>query len=227
MKGSEIKKIVLNKIQPYLTEQGYKKIESYAPSPAFIKKTDNHVSEIGFHFVSTTSVGFSRMQLSIHAVEDIIMEIGIPNHTFENFKSKDTEFLVTLKDTVTPIPNLLGIYVDIKNEAQALNYADWVLDYVKTNGSSFATQYSYLPNVLAEMNRLESEGKYWNEILGGLADYLFRGLIISKLCNDFDFEKKVQYCDEKLNSRPNLAVWLPYYEQLKERLKELQPLYNV
>jgi hypothetical protein len=91
----------------------------------------------------------------------------------------------------------------------------------------FTEYYSHLPNVLAEMNRLEAEGKYWNGILGGLADYLFRGLIISKLCNDDDFERKVQYCDEKLNSRPSLAIWLPYYEKLKARLQNLQPMYNV
>jgi hypothetical protein len=75
------------------------------------------------------------------------------------------------------------------------------------------------------MNRLEREGKYWAEILTGWPDF-FRGLIISKLCNDTDFERKQNLMDEKFNI-PKLKKQLPYYEKLKRRLKTLKPIYNI
>ena len=76
------------------------------------------------------------------------------------------------------------------------------------------------------MDNLENQGKYWKEILVGLADYDFRGLIISKLCNDPNFDTKVKSRDEIFYKIPQLSEWIPYYEKLKERLKTIEPKYK-
>ncbi|MGV4528957.1 hypothetical protein [Ornithobacterium rhinotracheale] len=75
------------------------------------------------------------------------------------------------------------------------------------------------------MDELTAQGKYWHEILSGSADYLFRGLIISKLCNDPNYNEKIKYTDKIFYDKPD--EWIPYYEKLKERLKSVEPKYNI
>ena len=70
---------------------------------------------------------------------------------------------------------------------------------------------------LRNRDALENEGKYWHEILGGGPEFFFRGLLISKFCNDPDFKRKIDYVDELFY--PNVSKeWIPYYEALKKRL---------
>ena len=80
------------------------------------------------------------------------------------------------------------------------------------------------------MDELTAQGKTWqnmeNGILSGSLDAEFRGLIIAKLCNDPNFQKKVEMCDTVFNESC-YEEWLPYYEKLKEHLKSVEPIYNV
>ena len=80
------------------------------------------------------------------------------------------------------------------------------------------------------MDELTAQGKTWqnreNGILSGSLDAEFRGLIIAKLCNDPNFQKKVEMCDTVFNES-GYEDWLPYYEKLKEHLKSVEPIYNV
>ena len=80
------------------------------------------------------------------------------------------------------------------------------------------------------MDELETLGLNWNNresgILAGTLDAYFRGLIISKLCNDADFERKVSKMDVKF-AQVGYEEWIPYYEQLKERLNTVRPVYNM
>jgi hypothetical protein len=221
----EIRKILFEQLNPIFNSLGFILIDK-GQDPRFIKKDSGKVIYCFFNF-HRGGVSFSPISVSINSIEDIILEIGFPHNDLAIFKKKDKYYLETFHDKHTMIPNEKNSVVSIDNKSDIKELGDWVINYIQNTGLPFAEYYSHLPNVLSEMNRLEAEGKYWNGILGGLADYLFRGLIISKLCNDDDFERKVQYCDEKLNSRPSLAIWLPYYEKLKARLQNLQPMYNV
>lgn len=91
---------------------------------------------------------------------------------------------------------------------------------------AFVEHYSFLPNVLAKMNQLMEEGKYWADILSGQVDNVFRGLIISKLCGDKEFGNKLKYWNEKIYANGNIKEWIPYFEKLKEKLKIIEPKYN-
>jgi hypothetical protein len=225
MERKEVRNKLFQQLTPSLTTLGFTLIDK-GQDPRYIKKDDEKIfyNFFNFHYAG---VFFAPISISIHIVEDIILEIGLPNNSLISYIKKDKYFLDTVQFKKDKMPVVLQDDFPISSDKDINELATWIIDYIGTTGLPFAEYYSYLPNVLTEMNRLEAEGKYWNGILGGLADYLFRGLIISKLCNDVDFNRKVVYCDGMLNSRPSLNEWLPYYERLKERLAYLQPLYNV
>ena len=65
------------------------------------------------------------------------------------------------------------------------------------------------------MDKLESQGKYWKEILIG-PNVLWKGLIISKLCNDSGFKNKINFVDnfykEDMYEQKNISN----YEKLKK-----------
>ena len=118
-----------------------------------------------------------------------------------------------------------GIGYNVETKEELVFFTDWIINYLKNDGEKFIEKFTHLPNVLKEMDNLENEGKYWNEILVGGPEFLFRGLIISKLCNDEKYENKLLYVESLLKSMAD--EYLPYFEKLKSRLENLQPKYNI
>ena len=52
-------------------------------------------------------------------------------------------------------------------------------------------------------------------------------MIISKLCNDPNFDEKLEECD-RVFAEVRYQIWLPYYEKLKaEVLPTIEPKYNI
>ena len=141
-------------------------------------------------------------------------------------------FLTTVFDGETKMPEgyYRGIGYDVNTQEELEFFTEWILNYLKTDGQKFIETYSYLPNILKKMDELTAQGKTWqnmeNGILSGSLDAEFRGLIIAKLCNDPNFQKKVEMCDTVFNESC-YEEWLPYYEKLKERLKSVESIYNV
>ena len=81
------------------------------------------------------------------------------------------------------------------------------------------------------MDELLEAGLTWQHpdkgILSGSLDAEFRGLIISKLCNDPNFGEKLEECD-RVFAEVRYQIWLPYYEKLKaEVLPTIEPQYNI
>ena len=166
-------------------------------------------------------------EISFKKTEKIIYEIGLPNIDFSTYSKNDLTCTIRDNEFDIKFPTK-GIH-PIETEADCIEYCQRIVNYMENEGAQFIKKYSYLPNVLSEMDRLESEGKYWNEILTGMAEHRFRGLIISKLCNDKRFFVKQEMLDAKFSTIPLLVNngWLPYYEKLKERLKTVEPIYNI
>jgi len=116
------------------------------------------------------------------------------------------------------------------NAPEAANaYLDWYISYLLGEGLEFLNYYSYLPNVLKKMDELDKTNTYWGkEEVGilpwGAADFI--GLVISKLCNDPKYEKKLERFNAYYSKDENEED-LPAFEKLKEILERVEPRYNV
>lgn len=221
------KNVITESIGVLFIKKGYKQKNIGGGDFSYVlDKGEYNINKIYFNFMDIGDIYASGLQISISEIENIIMEIGIPSYDLVDYISRK-HFLTTIEDSffLNSFKEKYRYY-NFKTEAELQQFSSWLIDYMNTKGFAFVEHYSFLPNILAKMNQLMEDDKYWNGILSGLADYLFRGLIISKLCNDPDFDKKIIYCDKQLNSSESLSRWLPSYEKLKEKLNTLEPKYN-
>ena len=214
----EKKEYVFKKLDEVLKPQGYKGIKT-GGDPYYIINKENYRCKFYLNFSDMGDLYFSKYSMSIKQVESIVEEISSPNDT--SHLDKERYISPTILDT----SKNSYLYKIIETQKELEDFTNWVIDYLEKEGKHFIETYSYLPNILKKMDELQAEGKYWSEILSGCEDNLFRGLIISKLCNDKNYNKKIEYVDSIFYESPD--DWLPYYEKLKERLKSIEPIYNV
>jgi hypothetical protein len=228
MESINVRKEFFDILKPYFNDRKYKFFNN-SGDPRFVKfVNDEYVIHFNFGFSKVHGPGFTRFAISHFDVEDIILEIGIPTNTMEAVREKIQYFFPTIADRKAIINFNENPRLETKKQVQ--EYAKAIKQYTETNGKAFLDKYSYLPNLLLLMNELEAEGLNWNNRekggLYGSLDAYFRGLIISKLCNDPDFESKLSRMDIKFNE-PLYEEWQPYYEQLKLKLSALSPKYNL
>ena len=222
MLKSERKKIVFKEFDEYLKPLNFKGFKS-GGDPAYLLKFEDRVISFFMNFKDAQWIAISGIKISILLVEQYIIEIFGKDYIMEKyFYDKKKYFLTTINDK-----NFTNKFdsIELNTEYEIINFTNWYIKYLETDGQKFIETYSYLPNILNKMDELLAEGKYWSEILSGCEDNLFRGLIISKLCNDKNYNKKIEYVDSIFYESPD--DWLPYYEKLKERLKSVEPIYNV
>ena len=214
----EKKEYVFKRLDEILKPQGYKGFKT-GGDPCYIINKENYRCKFYLNFSDMGDLYFSKYSMSIKQVESIVEEISSPNDT--SHLDKERYISPTILDT----SKNSYLYKIIETQKELEDFTNWVIDYLEKEGKHFIETYSYLPNILKKMDELLAEGKYWSEILSGCEDNLFRGLIISKLCNDKNYNKKIEYIDSIFYESPD--DWLPYYEKLKERLKSVEPIYNV
>ena len=222
MLKSERKKIVFKEFDEYLKPLNFKGYKS-GGDPAYLLKFEDRVISFFMNFKDAQWIAISGIKISILLVEQYIIEIFGKDYIMEKyFYDKKKYFLTTINDK-----NFTNKFdsIELNTEYEIINFTNWYIKYLETDGQKFIETYSYLPNILNKMDELLAEGKYWSEILSGCEDNLFRGLIISKLCNDKNYNKKIEYVDSIFYESPD--DWIPYYEKLKERLKSVEPIYNV
>lgn len=225
MKKADKKEFVFEKVSQLLKPQGYYLVKT-GLDPSFILKKEDLVVLFFFNFKDMGEIAFSKFLISLPIVEDIMFDIKKPNQDYNSIDNKKY-FLITIEDLSTVMPEgyYKGIGYEINSQEKLEFFTNWTINYLNNEGKNFVEKYSYLPNILIEMDRLEVEGKYWNEILSGGPEFLFRGLIISKLCNDNDYLRKLDYVKELII--PMAIDYLPFYEKLKTKLETLIPVYNV
>lgn len=227
MSKHELKQLIRQKLRAYFDGLDFT-FRAYAGErDTFTLYKQDGVTQLYLDYKSSGSHYFSKVCISIFDIERMIVELGLPNHDFsERLKKKDYS-LTTIYDSQN-LTTYNSKERPVQTAQDAESYSQSIIQYMEQYGLAFAQRYSYLPNVLAEMNRLEMEGKLWREIIDGQAEYFFRGLIISKLCNDSKHSQKLEYTDSVfLDAQYNLNDWLPYYELLKLKLKTLQPQQNL
>ena len=227
MLKSERKKIVFKEFDEYLKPLNFKGYKS-GGDPAYLLKFEDRVISFFMNFKDAQWIAISGIKISILLVEQYIIEIFGKDYIMEKyFYDKKKYFLTTINDK-----NFTNKFdsIELNTEYEIINFTNWYIKYLEIDGQKFIETYSYLPNILKKMDELTAQGKTWqnreNGILSGSLDAEFRGLIIAKLCNDPNFQKKVEMCDTVFNESC-YEEWLPYYEKLKERLKSVEPIYNV
>jgi len=87
---------------------------------------------------------------------------------------KENSIPTTVKDEINSL-HCDPSEAPIKTEEDANGFANAIAGYIVGPGQEFIAHYSNLSNILQEMDRLHNSGLFWNQILSGLADYLFRG----------------------------------------------------
>ena len=222
----EKKEYVFNKLNEILKPQGYYLVKT-GLDPSFILKGKDKIVYFFFNFKDMGQIAFSKLMISIKIVEEIIFEIKEPDQDYSHIDNKKY-FLTTVFDGETKMPDdyYRGIGYDINSQEDLVFFTEWILNYLKTDGQKFIEAYSYLPNILKKMDELVDTGGYWSDLLTGGVPHLFKGLIISKLCNDPNFYNKIIFVDN-IFATEDISEYLPYYEKLKERLKSVEPIYNV
>ena len=222
----EKKEYVFKKLNEILKPQGYYLVKT-GLDPSFILKGKDKIVYFFFNFKDMGQIAFSKLMISIKIVEEIIFEIKEPDQDYSHIDNKKY-FLTTVFDGETKMPDgyYRGIGYDINSQEDLVFFTEWILNYLKTDGQKFIETYSYLPNILKKMDELVDTGGYWSDLLTGGVPHLFKGLIISKLCNDPNFYNKIIFVDN-IFATEDISEYLPYYEKLKERLKSVEPIYNV
>lgn len=222
----EQEKIFKEILLPVFKKDGYVYFHEYQNSN--FRLFDNNVLFQSTIYGSSSGSHTFMQEISFSQVEDILFEVGLPNIQLDKFNRKK-DFLFTIRSRNINLNNDSNSN-RIQTKSDCEKYCDHIKLYMETEGKTFNTHYSYLPNILSEMDNLEKEGKYWNGLNGeggvlyGGFDSNFKGLIISKLCNDKNYFKKLAWIDERIKAK---SVWIPYYEKLKERLKTVEPIYNI
>ena len=222
----EKKEYVFKKLDEVLKPQGYYLVKT-GLDPSFILKENDKIVYFFFNFKDMGQIAFSKLMISIKIVEEIIFEIKEPDQDYSHIDNKKY-FLTTVFDGETKMPDgyYRGIGYDINSQEDLVFFTEWILNYLKTDGQKFIETYSYLPNILKKMDELVDTGGYWSDLLTGGVPHLFKGLIISKLCNDPNFYNKIIFVDN-IFATEDISEYLPYYEKLKERLKSVEPIDNV
>ena len=222
----EKKEYVFKKLNEFLKPQGYYLVKT-GLDPSFILKENDKIVYFFFNFKDMGQIAFSKLMISIKIVEEIIFEIKKPDQDYSHIDNKKY-FLTTVFDGETKMPEgyYRGIGYDVNTQEDLEFFTEWILNYLKTDAQKFIETYSYLPNILKKMDELVDIGGYWSDLLTGGVPHLFKGLIISKLCNDPNFYNKIIFVDN-IFATEDISEYLPYYEKLKERLKSVESIYNV
>jgi hypothetical protein len=202
---NEIKEYLKSSLTDFFKQHGY----GYKPNinglPGFLKKASYGFNMVAFSIRSSGSTDFWRMTQRHDEVEKIIEQIGLPDRAYL------TKYEFTCYDSFSA---LIG-RSDFKSESELAEFAEDVKQYMISSGIPFADKYSRLENILEKINELESTGTPYNQFLGAGNEYFYRILIVSKMCNDPDYDNKCEKVLNALSQSEKLKQWIPGFEKLK------------
>lgn len=218
---AEKRKQIFDALTPLLKPKGFK-LYKIGGNPGYVYYKDNIAIDFGFSFFKSGKITFSRYGITHYEVEDYILAL---NKFPEVYKDKKKDHLGTVYDWANIGKNPNNFESDTPEQID--NGIALIKEYILGDGQTFLDTYTHLPNILKRMDELEANNILWgnrNEggILAGTVDFLFRGLIISKLCNDSNYIHKVEKVNLLLSDGAN-DEWLPYYEKIKKDLETIEP----
>ena len=233
MLKSEKKKIVFKRLDAELKPLGWKSYKS-GYNPTYV--LDSGFYKVSFYmgFSDYGYVWFENVEIAINEVELYISECIGDSTVYpggSRLIDNKTEFRKTLNDH-TDIGKYSEYAVDTEDDVNMV--VDYFLDYLLGTAKKFVETYLYLPNVVRKMEELDNANISWVHYEKGLFwgnfDGHFRGLIISKLCNDPLFQDKVKRVEYWLYEHKEAYLhkrFIPYYEKLKQLLPTIEPKYSM
>ena len=233
MLRSEKKKIIFKRLGAKLKPLGWKAYKS-GYNPTYV--LDSGFYKVSFYmgFSDYGYVWFENVEIAINEVELYISECIGDSTVYpggSRLIDNKTEFRKTLNDHTD-----IGKYSEyaVETEDDVNMVVDYFLGYLFGTAKKFVETYLYLPNIVRKMEELDKENIFWFKydkgiIWGGMEGF-FRGLVISKLCDDPLFEDKVKYIDGILYNpeyQNSTKLYIPYYEKLKQLLPTIEPKYSM
>ena len=213
----ERKKIVFDILTPYYTPKGFKKYLT-GGDPGYVYYKDGYAINFFFNFKVMGSITSGKgLKVTFYEVEDYILKIQYPNTNLESYQDKKRNHLPTIRSKVNSTSFRDPIYTP--EQAEQVAY-DQIASF-ETEGQAFLDKYPTIVEVFYELDRLGVEN--CKELLSGMGEAYFRLLIICKLCNDPNYQKKF---DEVAKIFDEPDEWQPYWEQYQELLGSLAPKYN-
>ncbi len=233
MLKSEKKKIIFRRLDAKLKPLGWKAYKS-GYNPTYV--LDSGFYKVSFYmgFSDYGYVWFENVEIAINEVELYISECIGDSTVYpggSRLIDNKTEFRKTLNDHTD-----IGKYSEyaVETEDDVNMVVDYFLDYLLGTAKKFVETYLYLPNVVRKMEELDNANISWVHYEKGLFwgnfDGHFRGLIISKLCNDPLFQDKVKRVEYWLYEHKEAYLhkrFIPYYEKLKQLLPTIEPKYSM
>ena len=233
MLKSEKQKIVFKRLDAELKPLGWKRICDSGHLPVYV--FENSLYKVCFRTqFGRETVDLLTIELAIKEVESYISEcigetVWIPGRGV--VVDNKTTFRTTVKDRYD-LSKCYNYVVETEDDINMV--VDYFLDYLFGTVKKFVETYLYLPNIVRKIEEFISEDIDWNynddTVLSGMYDGYFRGLIISKLCNDPKFEEKFKYVDDMFQEY-GANFWggnfSSDYEKLKQLLPTIEPKYSM
>ena len=227
-----MKKIVFKRLDEVLKPLGWKAYKS-GYNPAYVLDTEQYKIIFDMCFEGG-KITFFRIEMAIKEIETYISEcigdtellpgggIIIDNKTVFRTTVVDKTYLEKCHESVIETVDDVNMIVD------------YFLDYLFGIAKKFVEACLYLPNIVRKMEELDNANISWIHYEKGLLfcsfDGYFRGLIISKLCNDPLFQDKVKLVEYRLYEHKEAYLYkrfIPYYEKLKQLLPTIEPKYSM
>ncbi len=238
MLKNEMKKIVFNRLDEVLKPLGWKAYKS-GYNPAYVLDTEQYKIIFDMCFEGG-KITFFRIEMAIKEIEPYISEcigdtekrpgsgIIIDNKTVFRTTVVDKIYLEKCHESVIETVDDVNMIVD------------YFFDHLFGIGKKFVEACLYLPNIVREMDKhIQQEGAwmcaphmYNGRIkVSGFYDGFFRGLIISKMCDDPNFKNKLNLVESEVNAPNADDYWgtsfRSDYEKLKQLLPTIEPKYSM
>ncbi len=225
MTNTEIKKSFFGVLTPHFKVKGFKPYLK-GGDPSYVYYDGNIAIHFFFNFLTRfagLNIRGGEIGISLYEVEDYLLNIGLPSIILDSYKKKEKYHLTTVSLFEDLFPSDAP---ELENKEEVEEYAYNFIEFYESKGVDFIKKYTYLPNILEEMDRLRQEGLYWHELLSGNTSHLIRALIISKLCNDKNYENKFDWVNKLFKDIKDKKELL-YWEKYKKVLETIEPKYNL
>ena len=219
------KEKLFNTIDPWFQQAKY----TFYPqgSGQYRYEDTNWIYAILFNF-SSSSDHHINSTILMHSkfVEPIITNNGIPSVNLESYATGEN-ILFTIQDKENlEVLKYKRDKIDLSHHENFVAWGKLIIEYMEGPCKDFITKYFELPTILQRINEIDKNGgANYLELLTGGIDHLFRALIISRLCNDPEYQKKQDRFDGHI-LQSKYAKWHPYYESLKMKLLTTVPIYD-